>query len=263
MRLPGSLCPELEPPLNSLRGTHQLTFCPNESGLRSILCTQKHPEWYSGDLEWCLATGLFSAEPWICWAVRFDGKKSRSRGWLHDGARLGDQDFQLWIFTLPLSVPLRGNFRPAALMPVCQAAWGPSESKRCLEKEQPGCQGGRPPAIFAPSKMGVGLLRVGRAAPYFLNLFNCSLINKTVWHINKLYTAKSTPNTYVTSSRDFLLPPAKLGLPHVPSVLTFRWPMSLRTGGGLLASSIRLLGTRTVFILSVCQLYIRHTVGGE
>ena len=54
------------------------------------------------------------------------------------------------------------------------------KSNRCLEKGQPGCQGGGSPAIFAPSKMGVGLLKVGRAAPYFLNVFNCSLINKTV-----------------------------------------------------------------------------------
>lgn len=95
MRLLGSLCPGLEPPLNSLRGTHQPSFCPNESGLGSILCTQKHPEWYDGDLEWRLATGLLLAEPQICWVVRLDGKKGRSRGWLHDGARLGDQDFQL------------------------------------------------------------------------------------------------------------------------------------------------------------------------
>ena len=240
VRLPGSLCPGLESPLNSLRGIQQPSFCPDESGLGSILWAQKHPEWYDGDLEWCLATGLLPAEARICWVVRLDGKKGRSSVWLHDGARLRDQDFQLWILTLlcPSLGQLQASF-PHASQSSC---WGSLWELPVLRKGATGLLGRWAPAIFTPSEMGVGLLRVGRVAPYFVNLSNCSIMNKTAWHINKLCTAKSTPNTYVTSSGDFLLPLAELGLPHVPSVLTFRWPMSLKTGGGLLPSSMRPLG---------------------
>ena len=41
--------------------------------------------------------------------------------------------------SLPFSVPLWGNSRAASLMPVSQAAGGPSESYRYLEKGQLGC----------------------------------------------------------------------------------------------------------------------------